>query len=263
MRDDGEAPQIRAIVRAWDSVTIPSLGGVPASRSINLGYTDGTLPEMHVAQAKTDVPPADYASLSACRTNPGGILKNANPRPRWPDLVGDLRDILEYFRPDIIVTPHPVLDGHPDHRFTTVAVLEAMRCAKATDAAVYLYVNHLAVNELYPLGPADGMMTLPPSLDPARMDNVYSHLLAERQRQMKYFALEGMHDLRAAPIGDSITFWRAFRRFTGMLYARATGLGLDPNSYFRRALRPNELFFVVTMQRLDELVSEFLDGPKP
>jgi LmbE family N-acetylglucosaminyl deacetylase len=261
--DEDAAPRIRAMVRTWDSINIPSLGGVDASRSINLGYLDGTFAAMYAAP---DEPVRNAASplfLGTRRTVPNGILRNPDPQPRWSDLVRDLRDILDYFRPEIIVTPHPVLDGHLDHGFTTTAVLQAMQSAGLSSPAVYLYVIHLATNELYPHGPSDGMISLPPTSELTHMDTIYSHLLGEWQRQMKYFALEGMHDLRSPPVFEAVSVWQAVRSFISMLYARVTGLGPDPNTYFRRALRPNELFFVSSSHRLSDIVSEFLKRPQP
>jgi hypothetical protein len=123
---------------------------------------------------------------------------------------------------------------------------------------VYLYVNHLTTNELYPPGPADGMLSLPPCFGPPDFDAIYSHPLTAKQRQMKYFALEAMHDLRSPPVSEPPSAWRSLRNFAGALYGRATGLGPMPNSFFRRALRPNELFFVVSIDRLGQLVSAFL-----
>ncbi len=124
-------------------------------------------------------------------------------------------------------------------------------------AAIYLYVNHLAANELYPHGPVDGVISLPPRFEPTAFDAIYSHFLSARQRQMKYFALEAMHDLRAAPIIEPPRFWRSARRFASMLYGQSTAMGPDPHSYFRRALRPNELYFVVSHDKLRQITVEF------
>ncbi len=60
----------------------------------------------------------------------------------------------------------------------------------------------------------------------------------------KLFALEAMHDLRAAPLrltgGPAAIFGSRLRQAFDLVRRDPAG----DYSYFRRAVRPNELFFV-------------------
>jgi hypothetical protein len=82
---------------------------------------------------------------------------------------------------------------------------------------------------------------------------VYSFALSEEALLDKLFALDAMHDLRAAPrrqLGDET------RRTIAKARRLAREFWADPYdyySYFRRAVRPNELFVVVGLEHLDKL----------
>jgi hypothetical protein len=88
-------------------------------------------------------------------------------------------------------------------------------------------------------------VTLPPWFDRSlAFGGVYSQALDDTRQTEKLFALEAMHDLRSAPrrfIGQPT------RRFLERLSVVASELWREPfgtYSYYRRAVRPNELFFV-------------------
>ena len=63
---------------------------------------------------------------------------------------------------------------------------------------------------------------------------------------MKLVALEAMHDLR--DIQWSPAHRRAGAGVVSELRAWVHGMGVDPTSYLRRAVRPDELFFVASYE---------------
>ena len=112
---------------------------------------------------------------------------------------------------------------------------------------MFLYTVHNRRSELWPFGPAGSGVALLPILpeDGVCADGFYSHALSvERQRQ-KFIALEAMHDVRDLqwPSGSPL---RIGSRVLAELRAMAHGMGVDPTSYLRRAVRPDELFFVTS-----------------
>jgi LmbE family N-acetylglucosaminyl deacetylase len=244
-------------LRAWDSISVPMLGGVPPDRSLILGYLGGTLEEMHAEpsrEAGLDRGGTEallrYRALNPSRQLPDGATAT------WHSLVSDLTHVIDVFRPAFIATPHPVLDGSIDHRLTTLALLEALEAIQGGQARLLLYNNHHLHSEYWPYGPADSWMTLPPWFADAKPDSfgtLYSHPLDRDAQVSKLFALDAMHDLRAPPraqIGDPTL--RMLRWFRGTVQE----MWSDPHryySYFRRGPRPNELFFVIEPESRDAL----------
>ena len=83
-------------------------------------------------------------------------------------------------------------------------------------------------------------LTLPPNKDRFDFDSIYSFYLDDELQTDKFFALESMHDLKDSTIYISLK--SSFKHFKKMLMRKITG---KDKSYFRRALRSNELFFIV------------------
>jgi hypothetical protein len=195
------------------------------------------------------------ADIGRWRSLNASALLRARPSvPTWSNLAGDLVALLDSIRPTAVVTPHPALDANRDHVFTTAALLEALEQSSATPAALLLYDNHHVWSEYYPFGPAYSYVTLPAWFDGAtRFESVFSHPLSERRVLDKMFALDQMHDLRMPPrpVTGGWSTWLGKR--IGEAFA---GVWRDPVrelSYFRRAVRPNELFFVYGRSSLDAL----------
>src|SRR5581483_7318076 len=59
--------------------------------------------------------------------NPQAQWRTGTESCTWNELIGELRVLLQQAHPDIVVCPHPALDTHPDHIFTTVALDQALR----------------------------------------------------------------------------------------------------------------------------------------
>jgi LmbE family N-acetylglucosaminyl deacetylase len=239
---------LRGNARVWDSLVVPTWGGVQPERIVNLGYWNESLPQLFAR--RESAPEADHLLEQDPNVYRGGAVKDLldgrSAEATWDSLVDDLRVLLENVRPAVIIAPHPLLDAAPDHQFTTIALLEALEEGVADNALLLLYTNHHVLSEYYPFGPASTEMTLPPWFDnDALFGGVFSYVLDPIDRQRKLFALEAMHDLRAAP--RSVTAEDPVARFSHLAANALRELKRNPlgtYSYFRRAVRTNELFFI-------------------
>jgi len=241
-------------IRLIDSITVPWLGGIPPDRAFNMGYFDARLAEMH--ERPTAVVPERYGPNTDLgvylRHNIGSLLPKERRESTWSNLVDDLVRVLTKVEPAVIVAPHPQLDTHPDHRFTTVALARAMARWRRP-ATLLLYTNHADLNR-YPYGPAGTAVSLPPPVaQDVRLDRLYSHPVSPDLQRLKLFALEAMHDLRISPsrlyqllVGDGRT----------VVPERFDPPGGVP--YLRRGPRSNELFFVYDERSVTPMVEAFL-----
>jgi hypothetical protein len=108
-----------------------------------------------------------------------------------------------------------------------------------------LYTNHHPWSESFPYGPSQSLVTLPPWHDAAlSLPRVYSFALDRDAQLRKLFALDAMHDLRAPPLrlngGPAGVLLERFWQAIDLIRRDPFG----DYSYYRRAVRPNELFFV-------------------
>jgi LmbE family N-acetylglucosaminyl deacetylase len=239
--------ELQARLRVWDSLVVPRWGGVDSEHSMNLGYFTGTLESMHAEPAGVVPNPSTGSTdVDHWRSyNRTSLLRERPAISTWGSLVEDLTDLAARIEPSIIVAPHPALDANRDHVYTTAALLEALERLGDPDVDLFLYTNHHVLSEYFPFGPADAAVTLPPWSDSTvTFRTVYSLALDAGRQRDKLFALDQMHDLRPAPE-------RVLQGPTGALLHRikraVAELWRDPAqeySYFRRAVRPNELFFV-------------------
>jgi LmbE family N-acetylglucosaminyl deacetylase len=241
-----------ARIRVLDSLAIPQLGHVSSERAINLCFPDGRLrdlclcPEMDLRTGR-DV--LDFSSLRGM--NRSSALQPEGTCCSWSSLVRDLSRIVAATRPTIVVAPHPTLDPHPDHLFATLAVGEALEAIGARSPRMFLYIVHNRHSELWPFGPPGSGVPLLPILatDGPCGSGFYSHPLSIERQRMKLVALEAMHDLRDIqwPPAAGAHPW-AGARIVPELRAWVHGMGVDPTSYLRRAVRPDELFFVASFE---------------
>ena len=248
--------RLKGELRVWDSMTVPYWGGLRQGRVCNLGYFDATLSQMyHHPEQEATSPFALPANMHIFRRCDWAALRQAKrPSPTWKHLVTDLADVLRGLRPDIIVTPHPLLDWHPDHRYATLALFQAIEEAKLSEGQLLLYTNHDILSEMYPFGKDVGLVSLPPWFDKGWFfSSVYSYEINQDVQTNKYFALDAMHDLRASTDEDEGD-WELLGSWWDKFIADSLGLG-DATSYFRRAVRPNELFFVIPVSQSQRLNS--------
>lgn len=246
--DRPEHYRMKGWMRTWDSISVPFYGGIFPGKARNLGYYDGLLRRMHAEPAVAMRPliaqlgdPGYYRSL-----NVDARLRARPFKGTWQALVDDLAWELRRVRPAVIVAPHPLLDAHSDHQFATIALIEALAKWRGK-CELYLYTNHALENEAWPLGDRDAMSGLPPS---SRADlffrRIYSHPVTPAEQKLKLVALEAMHDLRAFDLRD------------GAPVSEADLKSWKLHDYYRRAPRPNELFFVLTREDAFRLREAFL-----
>lgn len=244
--------RVKGWIRTWDSISVPFYGGIYPGKARNLGYYDGILKQMRATPAKALPPlvakldaPGYYRSL-----NVDARLRVRPFTGSWQALVDDLVWELRRVKPDVIAAPHPLLDAHPDHQFTTIALIEALAKWQGK-CELLLYTNHALENEGWPLGGRDTMSGLPPS---SRAELFFRRLrslpLSPMDQKLKLVALEAMHDLRAFDLRDGTP-----PVSDGM---RESWKNHD---YYRRGPRPNEIFFVLTREDAARLREAFL-APK-
>lgn len=257
----GEASRWNAHLRVWDSLAIPQLGDVPPERCVNLVYPDGQLRRMHARPAESfeiDCEGA-LARASLRSRNRAPDFQQADRACTWNGLVEDLRRLVESATPGVILCPHPILDSHPDHVFTTVALEEALRDGHPKGTRFLLYVVHMRDVPVYPFGPRDSLVSLPPWTDPEWLgDSILSHPLPADVQRAKYFAVATAHDERAYSGGERREVREVLTAIKREASALLGGTGLRPATFLRRAPRPNEIFFVVSAEGLSELVNRAL-----
>ena len=245
--DTADRERLQARLRIHDSLVVPQWAGIDPDHVLNLGYYTGALATMFAQPSRVIANPVSGAEdMERWRSlNRSSFLPARRASSTWASLVRDLTELLASVRPTLIVAPHPALDANPDHVFTTAALFDALASSEHQTAQLFLYTNHHVLSEYYPFGPSDAAVTLPPWLDSSvGFRSLYSHPLDDLTQRDKLFALDQMHDLRPAPrrvtAGPVATF---LNRIASM----AAELWRDPvleYSYYRRAVRPNELFFV-------------------
>lgn len=252
--DPGDLYLFKGRIRVIDSITIPWQGGIPPERAFNMGYFDARLAAMH--DTRDAVIPEMYrpnADINVYRReNIGSLLPLRSRESTWGNLVDDLVSLLKKVKPAVIVAPHPQLDTHRDHQFTTVALAEALGRWNRQPTFL-LYTNHADRNR-YPYGPAGTLVSLPPPPPgEVQIDRMYSHHVSPALQRLKLFALESMHDLRMSPTRQ---YQLAREEARAMAPEKP---GPEPDiTYLRRGPRSNELFFVYDRDSFATMVKAFL-----
>jgi LmbE family N-acetylglucosaminyl deacetylase len=247
----------RALLRVHDSLTTPWLGGVERERCLNLVFPDTRLKQMHDEPTKAFALACESSlpRQTLRQKNPLGRLRDGSADCRWHDLVEDLRWTLNSVQPHTLVCTHPLMDPHPDHVYASIAVAHALRAGAHAPELVMLYVIHVNEAPLYPFGGADSIVSLPPWHHGRWIaDSLYSHPLSEDARIAKYFAVEAAHDVRSY---DSDSRVRTFRELASIVRREladfVSGTAPRATDFLRRAPRPNELYYVVSVEGFLEL----------
>lgn len=231
-------------VRTWNSLAVPLLGGVPPENIVNLGYNDARLRAMYrdknmvAAGLYTDISDMDTFRKQNFSSLADGLVGINN----WSSLVGNMKYLISEIQPDIIITPSPKLDMHSDHQYTTIAAVEALKELEIKEGTLLLYTNHQVVfNERFPYGDAGSVISLPPTPRGSNhFTSLYSYPMDSDLQRSKIFALDAMNDLR---LGTDYRFvGRALGQVWETFWYQITG---KDESYFRRAIRSNEFFYVV------------------
>ena len=237
-------------LRVLDALSVPSLGDVDITKCLTLGYFSGTLNWMHQNRDKKAISSIDNIN----NTNPFRKVSHSyinlplHVEATQDAFLNDLKEIIKQTKPDIIITPHPAIDSHQDHKYTTYSLIEAMKELDFT-TKLLLYTNHLELSETYPLGEKNSTITLPPNMKEFYFDSIYSYELDETIQIDKFFALEAIHDLRDSSLQISVK--KAYKHLNKMIKRKITG---KDKSYYKRAIRANELFFVVNSENIDNLI---------
>jgi LmbE family N-acetylglucosaminyl deacetylase len=259
----GLPPDTRSYWAAWlrvaDSLSVPRLGHVPPKQRLNLVYPDGALESMCREPSRPFMLGCE-ARLHRSRLRSENEMpeyQGGEPGCTWRKLVEEIRSLIELAQPAIIVCPHPLLDCHPDHVYTAVALEQAMRGLSAKPPLLLLYVVHTPEAASYPFGPAESLASIPPGRPVGWMaDSIYSHPLEPDMRQAKYFAIEAMHAARSCADAGTQAAPALLKSIGRAIAAYIAGVSLDPSSFLRRAPRPNELYYVVRGDRLKELMEQ-------
>jgi len=245
-----DAGVLKGKLRAWDSVYIPKWAGSHV-QAINLGYACSTLKDMHQHQDRT----INSKTTGECTTTPYRLfndirLPTANtPTNQWGNLIHDLRFILEKEKPELIVTPHPFLDTHPDHQYATRAILEA--CTQLQWSPMFLcYAVHYQNTDQYPFGPEHTDIALPPHFSTQKIaDAIYSVELSTTDITDKICALQMMHDLQRR-----ITWKKKIRINLQRMIGRSS-YPYGQDDFFRKAVKNQELFWVMDIESLQSALS--------
>jgi LmbE family N-acetylglucosaminyl deacetylase len=239
--DRAQAAQLKGRLRAWDSIAVPLWGGVPQSHCVQLGYYCLQLPAMaaqpELACASRESGESDIRSVR--QHNPLQLPADLDGAPSWRNLCADLVTLLEYYRPEVIVTPHPELDPHSDHVASTQALLEAIASSGWKPQTLLLFANHLHDNDRWPMGPAGAGVALPPAIEPLPADGLWSPSLTAEAQLNKAMALGMQHDLRGP-----LPLKKRVRRLIQHLLAGRRWPATGGDEFFRKAVRRHELFWV-------------------
>lgn len=245
--DIAQAARLKGRLRAWDSIAVPQWAGVPAEHCVQLGYFCMTLPAMRQQPGQV-VPSRAGESLAVGEFrafNRLALPSDGAPENRWDMLVADLAYLLNEWRPEQVVLPHPLLDSHPDHVACAQAFSDACALARQTPELL-LYANHHALTEMYPFGPEHADLALPPWFDDVVLGGRLLALpLSPAQQRDKACALAMMHDLNRPE-----RFKRRLRRGLQRYMLGRSRMPYGADDYFRRAVRQHELFWSADCARL-------------
>ncbi|MCT7484325.1 PIG-L family deacetylase [Aliarcobacter cryaerophilus] len=245
---------LKGKLRKFNALTTSIIGGVKYENNLILGYFDGTIKNMF--NNKNKCIPSKSLNVSDIsyfrQIDNSKIPINENSSSMWESLVDDFKNIVDSINPDLIFTLHPRIDSHPDHQYTTLALLEAMEILNKQDIKILTSTNHLIYNEFYPYGDMFSTIPLVPKFDNNFIFNsIYSHQLTKEQQIYKYYALETMHDLREPMINIGIKrpFQFAFKQLKRYINGK-------DKSYYRRAVKTNEIFYITNIEELKKVYKE-------
>lgn len=239
--DQAAAARLKGRLRSWDSLAVPLWGGVPQQRCVQLGYYCLQLPAMaeqpeHAFGSRES---GEHDIRLVRQHNPLALPGDADGEPSWRNLVADLAALLEHFRPEVVVTPHPELDPHSDHVAATRALIEAIQLSAWQPQTLLLYANHLHDNDRWPMGPEGCGIALPPAIVALPADGLWSPLLSAEAQVDKAMALAMQHDLQGA-----LPLKRRLRRLVQCVLAGRRWPATGEDEFFRKAVRRHELFWV-------------------
>ncbi|MGI9273833.1 MAG: PIG-L family deacetylase [Endozoicomonas sp.] len=250
-KSTADAALLKGRVRAWDSIAIPQWAGVQTDRVIQLGYFCMHLKDMH--DSPEEAFKSRYADTSDIRLfrefNSIKLSSDADGQASWEHLVNDLSEIMQWFQPDTIVTPHPEADSHPDHFYSTLAIKEAAKKLEKDDIQTLFYINHLDATDQFPFGPAKTLASIPPvTVEEVNIAGAFSFSLSEEEQRDKLIALQMNHDLRR-PVRPRKWLRKQLQKLLINRYKPDYG----NDEFFRKAVRANELFILDSSKSSTEI----------
>ncbi len=236
---------LKGRLRAWDSIAIPIWAGAHV-QSIQLGYFCMTLKEMFeqpvIAVASKEMATTDVRPFRSF--NKKILNSDQQGDNSWVNLLADLTELIAEYQPDIIVTPHPKMDAQVDHIYSTRAVLTVCEGLNAHPDFL-LYANHNYHTDMYPFGPEHSDLPLPPHFENEIVaEKLFSFRLSVDDQRDKICALQMMHDLNR-PAQNK----KRLRRFLQRMIGRSA-MPYGEDEYLRKAIRQQELFWVMSMSEL-------------
>jgi glycosyltransferase involved in cell wall biosynthesis/LmbE family N-acetylglucosaminyl deacetylase len=243
--------------RMLDSLYAPQIGGLCLADVANFCFPDGCLKEMFMHPERDFAFKLDY-NFSSLREQVAGPLLGPTGKVSWDALVEDIRHSLRICRPTVIVCPHPRLDCHDDHFFTSLAIFEAIKVLNLIDLNFYFYSNHNVHTELWPFGPASSVFSPLPCFfkEGIAGDGFHFHPLNEQRRLQKAIALEAMHDIRDFNLFEPTPNYIKLRRIRTLVHSIIHRLGIPPTSYQRRGPRPYEFFITASRITGERILAE-------
>lgn len=235
-------------LRTWNSLTIPQLAQIPPNNILNLGYFDSTLKAMHddpkLANKSVKTGASDLMTFR--KYNTSTLLQKNQATATWEHLINDISSLILTLSPDVIILPDPVMDCHPDHIYSTKAVVDALMALNIKKGDLFFYTIHHHHCPAYPFGHTGGIMSLPPNTSdiPCYFKGIYSNHLTQEAQKDKLFALESFYVLRLPP--SWLTFLGMCHQFFNLLSHYLTG----GQGHFKRNIRSNELFLRLPIKHL-------------
>jgi LmbE family N-acetylglucosaminyl deacetylase len=259
--DSEDGQRLRGHTRVLESLYSPQIGGVSPQHCINLGYPDGALEGLYRQNRENSHgTPDDHLFQEFRNLNLNPIPKQETSTPSWDLLVDDLKAIIEESQANTITLPHPLLDTHPDHQYVGLAALKAIAKVKR-QPEILLYAVHTPGKgpsaNIQPVGNQNGTASLPYlHHQTAMFDSVFSLPLDTATQNKKRLALDCYRDIRDNEdrINPPENILDALRRAAQDVYRH---LVVYNSSFFRRFVRPNEIYYPIELDKLDFWIDYF------
>lgn len=243
--DLASAATSKAIIRTWNSVHTPVLGGVAAERCVNLGLPDSQL----MSIAENDVPHDSVTPSKLQRRvfNQFRLPSDANPVFDRSSTVADLAYIIDSWKPKTIIVTDPEVDIHRDHRACAIFLTHALQASTHQATHILLCSVHHRHRLLSHPGQAFSAAFTPTEQD--RSVRIFSevrhyvHTLDDAAVRGKALLFESMCELSHHRMRLVNTFLCLLRLDFSFLSSMPAG---NRHVYYNRFLRRTEFFRALT-----------------